>query len=350
MSAGAPGGLSPSPLAASPLAAAFTVGGVEIPNRIVLAPMAGLTTSAYRRHLKAHGVGMVTTEMISAYGLVYRNTRTERYLHFAPEERPVALQLFGDRPEIMARAAELVLSHLPVPDILDVNMGCPVRKVMKTGAGAALLGDPGRAVAVASAVVQVASQAGVPVTVKLRAGLNQGDRTAVDLAPRLEQAGVAALAVHPRAASEHYRGKADHLITAAVAEVVDIPVIASGDINGVEAALAVWEATGAAALMVARGVAGNPWLVGALLSGRRAAPPPLTEVVQDVRTLLSLAIREQGPERAIRWMRKLLGWYLRPLGFSPGIIQTLRELPDAVSLDAALSELAAGASEARAEG
>ncbi len=325
----------------SPLAAPFSIGDVEIPNRVVLAPMAGLTISAYRRHLKGHGAGLVTTEMVSAYGLLHHNIRTGEYLDFAEEERPVAVQLFGDTPQVMAKAAELVLSRPVVPDLLDINMGCPVRKVVRTGAGAALLGDPDRAVAIAAAVVGVAGQAGVPVTVKLRSGLTEGDRTAVELARRLEAAGIQGLGVHPRAASQHYRGLADHTITAAVAAAVAVPVMASGDVTSVASTLAMFEATGAAAVMAARGVAGNPWLVGALLSGVSAERPPLSVVVADLRALLRLAAAERGPERAARWMRKLLGWYLRPSGVPVATIEELRALPDAHTLDGALVALTA---------
>ena len=154
------------------------------------------------------------------------------------------------------------------------------------------------------------------MTVKLRGGLVPGDGLAVALAPRLEEVGVAALGVHPRAASEYYHGRADHAVTAAVVGAVGIPVMASGDIDSVESALEVVETTGAAAVMVARGVSGNPWLVGALLSGRRAARPPLDEVVEDLRRLLRGAEQEMGSERASRWIRKLLTWYLRPSGVS----------------------------------
>jgi len=329
-------------MSGSPLAAPFSIGGVEIPNRVVLAPMAGLTTSAYRRHMKGHGAGLVTTEMVSAYGLLHRNVRTGEYLDLAEEERPVAVQLFGDTPEVMARAAELALSRAVAPDLLDINMGCPVRKVMRTGAGAALLGDPDRAVAMATAVVDVAGQAGVPVTVKLRSGLKEGDRTAVELARRLEAAGVQGLAVHPRAASQHYRGLADYTITAAVVEAVAVPVMASGDVTDVAPTLAMWRSTGAAAVMAARGVAGNPWLVGALFSGVRAERPPLPVVVADMRVLLRLVVLERGPERAARWMRKLLGWYLRPSGVPAATIEKLRALPDAQALDSGLVALVGG--------
>jgi len=189
----------------------------------------------------------------------------------------------------------------------------------------------------------VAAQAGVPVTVKLRSGLVPGERVAVALAPRLEQAGVEALSVHPRAASEHYRGRADHSVTAAVVKSVDIPVIASGDVTSVDAAVTIVEVTGAAAVMVARGAAGDPWLVRALLSGRSSARPPLAEVVEDLRRLLALAVEEKGPRRAALWMRRLLSCYLRPSGVDPAVIGRLRTLCDAADLDAALRALACGA-------
>lgn len=324
------------------LATPFHVGRVEVPNRVVLAPMAGLTCSAYRHHLKCHGVGLVTTEMVSAYGLIYHNARTTEYLDFTEEERPIAVQLFGDRPEVVARAAALVLCGARVPDMIDINMGCPVRKVVKTGAGAALLGDVDRAVEMAAAVVGVATQSGIPVTVKLRSGLHTGDRTAVGLAPRLEQVGVAALGVHPRAAGDFYRGTADHTITAAVVRSVGIPVMASGDVASVGSALTIVETTGTVAVMVARGVAGDPWLVDALLSGRAVARPPLPEVVADLRRLFGRVIEEQGPERATRWIRKVIGWYLRPSGVAASTVEWLRMLPGGKALDEALEALGAG--------
>jgi tRNA-dihydrouridine synthase B len=327
--------------AGSPFAAPFRIGSVEIPNRVVLAPMAGLSTTAYRRHMKTHGAGLVFTEMVSAHGLLHHNIRTGEYLAFAEEERPLAVQLFADSPEVMARAAEMVLSQPMVPDLLDINMGCPVRKVVKTGAGSALMGDFDRAVAVAAAVVRVAAEAGVPVTVKLRGGLRPGDGLAVALAPRLEAAGVQGLGLHPRAASEYYRGTADHTVTAAVVRSVGIPVMASGDVMSVAAALQILETTGATAVMVARGVAGDPWLVGRLLSGMGAPRPALPAVVADLRRLLALAAEERGSERAARWMRKLLGWYLRPSGVPMPEIERLRGLPDAPTMDAELAVLTA---------
>jgi tRNA-dihydrouridine synthase B len=328
----------------------FSIGRVLIPNRVVLAPMAGLTTSAYRRHLKVHGAGLVTTEMVSAYGLIHGNKRTDDYLWFAQEERPVAVQLFGDTPEAMAHAARLVLEGRPggagdpsaVPDMLDINMGCPVRKVVRTGAGSALLAHPERAVAMAAAVVEVASEHGVPVTVKLRSGLQEGERTAVDLAPRLEEVGVAGLGVHPRAMTQHYRGNADHTVTEAVVKAVGIPVIVSGDVMSVGSAQAIVQATGAAAVMVARGATGDPWLIDSLLAGESHPRPPLPEVVADLRALLALVVDEMGEKRALKWMWRLIGWYLRPSRVPVAVIDGLRAAHDGRSLDQALAALGEG--------
>jgi nifR3 family TIM-barrel protein len=308
--------------------------------------MAGLTTSAYRLHLKAHGVGLVTTEMVSAYGLCHGNRRTQDYLRFREAERPLAVQLFGDLPEVMARATRLVLSQDPacgaIPDLIDINMGCPVRKVMRSGAGAALLADTDRAVAVAAAVVEAAGERGVPVTVKLRSGLREGERTAAELAPRLERAGVAALGLHPRFAEQHYRGTADHAVTAEVVKAVGIPVIASGDVTSVGAALEIREATGAAAIMVARGATGDPWLLDAMLAGASLPRPALPEVVADLRALLVLVLEEMDAQRAVKWMWRLVGWYLRPSRVPPAQIEGLRRAPDGPTLDAALAALAGG--------
>jgi len=323
----------------SPLALPFRIGTVEIPNRVVLAPMAGLTISAYRRHLKSHGAGMVVTEMVSARGLMHHNARTTEYLSFQEQERPLAVQIFGDEPGAMATAAELVLTRPQIPDVLDINMGCPVRKVVKTGAGSALLADPSRATAVASAVVKIASEHGVPVTAKLRSGLRPGDGMAVALAPALESVGIAALGVHPRAASEYYRGSADHSVTAAVVRAVKTPVMASGDMGEVGRVLSVIEETGATAVMVARGAAGNPWLVDGLLAGREVVRPALPEVIADLRRLIRSVAEERGEERASRWIRKLLTWYLRPSGVPAPVIQKMRGLGTVTEVDAMLEQL-----------
>ena len=332
-------GVTSEPAASLSLAEPFHIGCVQIPNGVVLAPMAGLTCSAYRRHMRSHGAGLLVSEMVSAQGLLHKNRRTAEYLDFQEHERPFAVQLFGESPEAMRAAAELVLSGTRTPDLLDINMGCPVRKVVKTGAGCALMGDSARACAVAAAVVAVASQRQVGVTVKLRSGLRRGDGLALELAPRLEAEGVAAIGVHPRAASEYYKGRADHSVTAEVNEAVGVPVMASGDINSVDAAAEVIQKTGAAAVMVARGAVGDPWLIGGLLAGVSVPRPPLSEVVGDLRRLLALAAEEQGQERAARWIRKLLTAYLRPSRVDSGQIEPLRAMTTAAEVDAGLQLL-----------
>jgi len=289
--------------------------------------------------MKAHGAGLVVSEMVSAQGLLHNNRRTGEYLAFGEDERPFAVQLFGESPEAMKRAAEKVLSGAHLPDLLDINMGCPVRKVVKTGAGCALMSDPIRATEVAAAVVEVASDRGVPVTVKLRSGLRKGDGLAVELAPRLEDVGIAAIGVHPRAASEYYKGRADHLVTATVRNAVRVPVIASGDVTSVEAASEIVRTTGATAVMLARGAVGDPWLVGSILAGVSVSRPPLADVVADLRRLLALVAEEQGQERAARWIRKLLTAYLRPSKVAPRLIEPLRAMGTAREVDEGLESL-----------
>ena len=330
----------------SRFAAPFAIGGRALPNRVVLGPMAGVTTSSFRSLLKRHGVGLVVTEMVSVHGLAQGNRRTRDYLHFTEGERPLALQLFGEDPEGVRRAIAVVAESAgpggdhALPDLIDLNMGCPVRKVMKTGAGSALLADPDRAVAVARAAVHEAAGAGLPVTVKLRSGLEPGRPVVVELARRLEQeAGVAALAVHPRAATQFYAGRADHEITAAVVRAVSIPVIASGDVTSVAAAECILDQTAAAAIMVARGASVNPWLVDDLLVGRDAGRRSLTEVVAELTALVGLAADEMGPSRAPRWVRKFMTWFLRPAGVPVARIEELRRIDRVDELLAALAGL-----------
>ena len=323
----------------SELSQPFSIGGLSIPNRVVLAPMAGITNSAYRRHLKRHGVGLVVTEMVSAYGLIYANRRTEEYLDFAEEERPVAVQLFGDEPEVMGRAARLVLEREPRPDLIDLNLGCPVRKVTRGGAGCALGADAVRAAAVTAAVVGAASPRGVPVTAKIRSGLTPEQPNAVELARRLEDAGVAAVAVPPRAATQFYRGRADHELTARVVEALSVPVIASGDVYSWEIARTILAECGADAVMAARGALGNPWLIGELLEGRTFERPSLAVAVRDLLELLELARGQFGPERATRWLRKHLTWYLQPYPVPGTVVHELRKCPDDKALVEALESL-----------
>jgi tRNA-dihydrouridine synthase B len=293
--------------AVSALASSWHIGDVEIPTRIVLAPMAGVSVQAFRRQGRRFGAGLVCSEMVSSCGLSYGNERTLGYLRIAPDERPLAVQIFGSEPARMAEAARMVVDA--GADLVDINMGCPVRKVTKTGAGASALEDAELACAIASAVVDAVD---VPVTVKMRRGLRNGSCAALALGPRLEDAGVASLTLHPRSAEQMYTGTADHALTAELVERVDVPVIASGDVTSRAIAEDVLERTGAAAVMVGRGAQGRPWVLREMASPAPAdVRPSEVEVVAELVRFMREVVREMGEERSVGFLRKFYGWYLR---------------------------------------
>jgi tRNA-dihydrouridine synthase B len=234
----------------------WQLGDVRIPTRLVLAPMAGVSVQAFRRQGRRHGAGLVCSEMVSCSGLEHRNERTLGYLRVGCDEHPLAIQIFGAEPKVMAEAARMVAAA--GADIVDINFGCPVRKVTKTGAGATLLEDPDRACAIVDAV---ASAVAVPVSVKMRSGLEDGSRACLTVGPRLKDAGAASLTLHPRSARQMYTGQADHSLTAELVDLVDVPVVASGDVTSRQRAQSVLAMTGAAAVMVGRGAQGNPWVL-----------------------------------------------------------------------------------------
>ena len=282
----------------------WSIGGVEVPTRIVLAPMAGVSIQAFRRQGRRFGAGLVCSEMVSAAGIEHRNERTFGYLRVAPDEHPLAIQIFGADPGAMAEAARMV--EAAGADIVDMNFGCPVRKVTKTGAGAHLMDDAELACRVVEAVVAAVD---VPVTVKMRSGVANGSRACLELGPRLVESGAAALTLHPRSAQQMYTGEADHSVTAELAERVDVPVIASGDITSREQAIAVLEQTGAAAVMVARGAQGNPWALREMIEGD-AFRPTREEVAAELVVFIREAVRELGEQRAVGFLKKFYGWYL----------------------------------------
>ena len=299
----------------SPLTAPFAIGPVRIANRVLLAPLAGIGNWFVRLQARRHGAGLAVSEMVSSYALFHGNARTQtEMLRIHPDEHPVSVQLFGPEPEPVRRAAALVAEA--GADIVDLNMGCPVRKVLKTGAGAALLRDPDTAVAVARAASE---GSGLPVTVKLRSGLEPGDRRGFDLALRLAgDAGVAAIGFHPRPAATHHKGRADYeltreLRTALDARGLDVPVVISGGLADAERARAAYERSGADAVMVARGGLGYPWIFGEL-TGARSAAPTRDEVLEELEWVLSGAAEHWGEERAARNLRKFYPWYLERLG------------------------------------
>jgi tRNA-dihydrouridine synthase B len=277
---------------------------VEVPTRVVLAPMAGVSVQAFRRQGRRFGAGLVCSEMVSCAGIEHRNERTLGYLRVAGDEHPLAIQIFGSEPGPMAEAARMVAAA--GADVVDMNFGCPVRKVTKTGAGAHLLDDPALACRITEAV---ASAVPVPVTVKMRRGVESGSRACLELGPQLVEAGAAALALHPRSATQMYTGYADHSLTAELVSLVDVPVIASGDITSRAKAEAVLDATGAEAVMVGRGAQGNPWALRAIVYGD-ATPPSREEVAAELIHFVRETVRELGERRASSFLKKFYGWYL----------------------------------------
>ena len=269
-----------------------------------------------RLQAKRHGAGLAVSEMVSSFAIHHRNQKTlDELLRIHPDEHehgPVAMQLFGQEPEVMRSAAATVAAR--GADIIDLNMGCPVPKVCKTGAGAALIDDPDTAVAVAAAAV--AGGGGIPVMVKLRSGRRPGSRDGLELAHRLvAEAGVSAIAFHPRSAAVHHKGVPDYELAAELVASLPVPVILSGGLSDRAATLAAYERTGAAAIMLARGSLGNPWLFEQLL-GRREADASSDEVIAELEWVIDRAAEHLGPERAARYLRKFYPWYLERLNAS----------------------------------
>lgn len=294
------------------LTESWELGGVTIPNRVVLAPLAGIGNWFVRLQAKRYGAGLAVSEMVSSFAVHYGNERTcTELLRIHPDEHPVSVQLFGSDPDVMASAAEQVARA--GADLIDINMGCPVPKVCKTGAGAALLDDPDRAVAVALAA---ARGSGLPVTVKLRTGLRPGDGKGVRVARELaERGGVAGLCVHPRHASQRHAGKPDYALAAQLVEELPVPVLISGGLHSAALAREAFDQTGAAAILLARGSLGNPWLFRELVQGD-ASTPSRAEILIELDWVMERAAEHMGEERANRYLRKFYPWYLERLGGS----------------------------------
>jgi tRNA-dihydrouridine synthase B len=288
----------------------WNLGGVRIPNRVALAPLAGIGNWFVRLQAKRYGAGLTVSEMVSSFAVHYRNERTCReLLRIHPEEHPVSMQLFGHDPEVMASAAERVAAA--GADLIDINMGCPVPKVCKTGAGAALLEEPARAVALARAA---ARGGGLPVTVKLRSGLRPGDQRGVDVARRLVfDAGVAGVCLHPRHASQRHCGAPDYGLVRSLAAELPVPVLVSGGLQSADAVRLAFSQTGADGVLLARGSLGNPWLFSELL-GRTDAPPEPEEILAELDWVIARAGEHLGAERAARYLRKFYPWYVERLG------------------------------------
>src|SRR3954470_15853805 len=301
----------------------WTLGGIEIPNRVVLAPLAGIGNWFVRLQAKRFGAGLAVSEMISSFAIHYGNRKTlEELLVVHPEERvhgPVAIQLFGQDPEIMRSAAAEVARV--GADLLDLNMGCPVPKVTKTGAGVALIKDPDRAVAIARAARE---GSGLPVTVKLRAAMKPGGMEGLEVARRLvEEAGVAGITFHPRAAAVHHRGTPDYDLAARLVQELPVLEIVSGGLQGAEHVRWVFEHTGCAAVMLARGALANPWLFAQVL-GARADEPTADEVLAEWTWVIDRAEEHLGADRAARYLRKFHPWYAERIGAPKSVAEALQ--------------------------
>ena len=292
------------------------IGSVEIPGPAVLAPMAGVTDFAFRKLCRACGAALTTTEMVSARALVYNDRKSRMLLYIPEDEKPSAVQIFGHEPAVMAEAAQIAL-EISGADLLDINMGCPVGKIVKSGDGAALMKDPDLAAEIIEAVCR---NVPVPVTVKFRKGWDGGHVNAVEFAAICEQAGASALTVHGRTRAQLYSGCADRDIIRAVKKAVSVPVTANGDVLSAEDALRMLRSTGCDAVMIGRGSFGDPWIftrINAAARGEEEPPlPDLSERMDAaVRQIEDLASR-RGEHAACLEARHQLPWYLHGVPYS----------------------------------
>ncbi len=315
----------------------WKIGPVEIPTRLVLAPMAGVSVQAFRRQGRRYGAGLVCSEMVSCAGIEHGNERTLGYLRVAADEHPLAIQLFGSDPRPMADAARMV--EAVGADLVDLNFGCPVKKVTRTGAGAHLLEEPDLACRL---VESVANAVDLPVTVKLRRGVKNGSRACLELGPRLVEAGASSLTLHPRSAQQMYTGTADHSLTAELVSLVDVPVVASGDVTSRARAQVVLTTTGAEAVMVGRGAQGNPWALREIVD-EDARPPTREEIVAELVLFVREAVRELGERRATGFLKKFYGWYLGGGRFPKPFKQELLQLDSVEEVERRLLAAAPGA-------
>lgn len=316
----------------------WKIGNVEIPNRFVLAPMAGVTDLAFRRLCKEQGAGLLCMEMISAKAISYKNKNTRALMEIDPVEHPISMQLFGSEPELMAEVAKEIEEE-PF-DILDINMGCPVPKVVNNGEGSALLKTPDL---IEEIVRKVSSAIKKPVTVKVRIGFENEPIDIVEIAKRIEDAGAAALAVHGRTRQQYYSGTADWDTIRRVKEAITIPVVGNGDVDSPLKAEALIKQTGCDAVMIGRAVRGNPWLFRELnhyfQTGELLGRPSAEEIREMILRHARKQIELKGEFVGIREMRKHVAWYTAGMRHSAGLRRESNTIESYEALEQLLSRL-----------
>lgn len=314
------------------------IGNVELENRYILGPMAGVTDLPFRLLCREQGAGLLCMEMVSAKAIYYNNRNTESLLEIHPNEKPVSLQLFGSDPKIMSEMAKRI-EERPFA-ILDVNMGCPVPKVVKNGEGSALMKDPKLVYEIVSALVKAIEK---PVTVKIRKGFDDDHVNAVEIARIAEEAGAAAVAVHGRTREQYYSGKADWDIIRQVKEAVSVPVIGNGDVTSPQKAAELVRLTGCDGIMIARGAQGNPWIFSEMIhweeTGELLPRPDKDEVREMMLRHARLQLEYKGEFSGIREMRKHVAWYTKGLKGAARLREKVNDVESLEELENLLTSL-----------
>ena len=316
------------------------IGDINIDIPIFLAPMAGVTDYPFRVLCKEQGASVVYSEFVSAHGIIRENAKTWHMIEFTDFERPIGIQIFGDSPEVMSRAARMVVDKFS-PDILDINYGCPVPKVTKRGAGSAALRDLCLMDNITAAVVESVPE--VPVTVKMRAGWDANSIVVPEVGPRLEKIGVKALALHPRTTKQSYAGDADWTLIKALKESTSLPIIGNGDVKSPDGVMRMMEETGCDAVMVGRSALGNPWFfrdATALYKGETILPEPsIVDRVSYCRRHFDHMVDWHGERIGTNLMRKHFGWYIRGFNGASPYRKALVSAPDREAMVAILDSI-----------